>query len=120
MTSLPKKPPEKKLGLVIDLDICVGCHACAVHCKEWNTQGYHAPLTDTDPYGKNPDGVWFNRVHTFEVKNDETGRVGRNFERQTVADNLSSSLSHSESGSNRLIASSLRRAACLRQTTRTE
>ena len=73
MTSLPKKPPEKKLGLVIDLDICVGCHACAVHCKEWNTQGYHAPLTDTDPYGKNPDGVWFNRVHTFEVKDDETG-----------------------------------------------
>ena len=25
-----------KLGLVIDLDTCVGCHACAVACKEWN------------------------------------------------------------------------------------
>ena len=28
---------RKKLGLVIDLDTCVGCHACAVNCKEWNT-----------------------------------------------------------------------------------
>ena len=25
-----------KLGLVIDLDTCVGCHACAIACKEWN------------------------------------------------------------------------------------
>ncbi len=25
-----------KLGLVVDLDTCVGCHACAVACKEWN------------------------------------------------------------------------------------
>ncbi|MBO6836922.1 MAG: (Fe-S)-binding protein, partial [Alphaproteobacteria bacterium] len=30
MTSLPAKT-GKKLGLVIDLDICVGCHACAVN-----------------------------------------------------------------------------------------
>jgi Fe-S-cluster-containing dehydrogenase component len=22
-------PGQKKLGLVIDLDLCVGCHACA-------------------------------------------------------------------------------------------
>ncbi|MFP4132124.1 MAG: 4Fe-4S binding protein, partial [Thiohalospira sp.] len=28
-----------KLGLVIDLDTCVGCHACAVACKQWNTSG---------------------------------------------------------------------------------
>ena len=44
MTSLPT-PEErsgKKLGLVIDLDICVGCQACAVSCKEWNTGGYSA------------------------------------------------------------------------------
>ena len=40
MTSLPAQPSAKKLGLVIDLDICVGCHACAVNCKEWNTGGY--------------------------------------------------------------------------------
>jgi len=33
MTSLPEqRPGQKKLGLVIDLDICVGCHACATAC----------------------------------------------------------------------------------------
>ena len=66
MTSLP--PPSKvKLGLVIDLDTCVGCHACAVGCKQWNSGGIAGPLTDTDPYGKAPEGVWFNRVHSYEV-----------------------------------------------------
>ncbi len=75
MTDLPKTT-AKKLGLVIDLDTCVGCHACAVSCKEWNTGGVSAPLTDTRPYGANPDGVWFNRVHTFEVTDaDGTGRT---------------------------------------------
>jgi len=67
MTLLPDRPTPKRLGLVIDLDICVGCHACAVNCKEWNTGGYHAPLTDLRPYGAEPLGVWFNRIHTFEV-----------------------------------------------------
>ena len=67
MTSLPKTEPPVKLGLVIDLDICVGCHACAVNCKEWNTGGHSAPLTDTAPYGSDPSGVWFNRIHSFEV-----------------------------------------------------
>ena len=66
MTDLP--PPSKvKLGLVIDLDTCVGCHACAVSCKEWNAGGFAAPLTDERPYGKDPSGVWFNRVHSYEV-----------------------------------------------------
>ncbi len=74
MTSLPKNKPQKKLGLVIDLDICVGCHACAVNCKEWNTGGHSAPLTDIDPYGAKPKGVWFNRIHTFEAVHEETGR----------------------------------------------
>ncbi len=67
MTSLPEKAPTVRLGLVIDLDICVGCHACAVTCKEWNTAGSMAPLTDRDPYGAEPTGVWFNRVHSFEM-----------------------------------------------------
>ena len=67
MTTLP--PPSKvKLGLVIDLDTCVGCHACAVGCKEWNAGGIAGPLTDSDPYGKNPSGVWFNRVHSYELQ----------------------------------------------------
>jgi Fe-S-cluster-containing dehydrogenase component len=66
MTGLPP-PSKKKLGLVIDLDTCVGCHACAVSCKEWNAGGFAAPLTDERPYGKDPSGVWFNRVHSYEV-----------------------------------------------------
>ena len=35
-------------------------------CKEWNTGGHMAPLTDLDPYGGDADGVWFNRVHSYE------------------------------------------------------
>ena len=48
MTSLPAATP-KKLGLVIDLDICVGCHACAVNCKEWNSGGHAAPSSGFAP-----------------------------------------------------------------------
>ena len=67
MTTLP--PPSKvKLGLVIDLDTCVGCHACAVACKQWNDGGQFGPLPDEDPYGKEPLGVWFNRVHSYELQ----------------------------------------------------
>ena len=76
MTSLPDMPPGTKLGLVIDLDICVGCHACAVSCKEWNTGGYPAPLTDWQPHGADPRGVWLNRVHSFEVTaEDDSARL---------------------------------------------
>ena len=60
-------PSPKKLGLVIDLDTCVGCHACAVACKEWNAGGFAAPLPDEKPYGEHPTGVWFNRVHSYEL-----------------------------------------------------
>ena len=68
MTSLPHiNAGQKKLGLVIDLDICVGCQACAVSCKEWNTQGYSAPLVDEDPYGADPMGPWLNRIHAYEA-----------------------------------------------------
>ncbi len=66
MTLLPP-PSKKKLGLVIDLDTCVGCHACAVACKEWNAGGMAAPLTDENPYGADPHGVWFNRVHSYTI-----------------------------------------------------
>jgi Fe-S-cluster-containing dehydrogenase component len=75
VTSLPSLPSGKKLGLVIDLDICVGCHACAVNCKEWNTGGHSAPLTDVDPYGPEATGVWFNRVHSFEAGDGTDGRT---------------------------------------------
>ena len=66
MTTLPAAT-AKKLGLVIDLDTCVGCQACATSCKEWNTGGYSAPLTDQEPYGADPHGAWLNRIHGFEV-----------------------------------------------------
>jgi Fe-S-cluster-containing dehydrogenase component len=67
VTCLPEST-GKKLCLVIDLDICVGCHACVVACKEWNTGGYGSALSDQDPYGAAPSGAWLNRVHTFEVQ----------------------------------------------------
>jgi len=76
MTSLSKPTPgAKQLGLVIDLDTCVGCHACAVACKEWNSGAISAPLTDFAPYGAAPEGVWFNRIHAFEAGEGETGRT---------------------------------------------
>ncbi len=56
-----------QLALVIDLNKCVGCHACATNCKAWNSAGKYGPLTDLNPYDKAPKGVWFNRVQTYEV-----------------------------------------------------
>ena len=56
-----------QLALVIDLNVCVGCHACVTSCKEWNTSGAAGPLADLNPYGKDPTGTFFNRVQTFEV-----------------------------------------------------
>ena len=67
MTTLPTST-QKKLGLVIDLDTCVGCHACVISCKGWNTENYGAPLSDQDPYGANPTGTFLNRVHSYEVQ----------------------------------------------------
>jgi sulfite dehydrogenase (quinone) subunit SoeB len=67
MTALPP-PTPRKLGLVIDLDTCVGCHACAVACKEWNDGGQFGPLVDEDPRGREPLGTWVNRVHSYEVE----------------------------------------------------
>ena len=57
-----------QLALVIDLNVCVGCHACVTSCKQWNTSSISAgPLPDDNPYGADPSGVFFNRVQTFEV-----------------------------------------------------
>lgn len=75
MTRLPKQRPAKRLGLVIDLDTCVGCQACVVACKEWNTGGYPATLSDTDPYGSHPTGAWLNRVHSYEAGDAVDGRT---------------------------------------------
>ena len=64
MTALPHST-EKKLGLVIDLDTCVGCQACVTACKGWNDQGQG--LSDQDAYGANPSGTFLNRVHSYQV-----------------------------------------------------
>jgi Fe-S-cluster-containing dehydrogenase component len=56
-----------QLALVIDLNVCVGCHACVTSCKQWNTSGSAGPLVDDQPYGADPTGTFFNRVQTFEV-----------------------------------------------------
>lgn len=69
MTQLPTET-TRKLGLVIDLDTCVGCHACVISCKGWNTENYGAPLSDQDPYG-DPSGTFLNRVHSYEVTPDD-------------------------------------------------
>ena len=56
-----------QLALVIDLNVCVGCHACVTSCKQWNTSGEAGYLSDDNPYGADPTGTFFNRVQTFEV-----------------------------------------------------
>lgn len=64
MTALPGAT-AKKLGLVIDLDTCVGCQACVTACKGWNDAGIG--LSDSDSYGANPSGTFLNRVHSYQV-----------------------------------------------------
>ena len=72
MTKLPAQT-EKKLGLVIDLDTCVGCQGCVTACKGWNTQNYGAPLSDIDAYGADPEGTFLNRVFSYNVQPDDGG-----------------------------------------------
>ena len=43
-----------QLALVIDLNVCVGCHACVTSCKEWNTSGWAGPMADLRPYDVDP------------------------------------------------------------------
>ena len=65
--ALPGETLAKQLALVIDLNVCVGCHACVTSCKQWNTSGSAGPLADAMPYGANPTGTFFNRVQTYEA-----------------------------------------------------
>ena len=41
---------NKKLAMIIDLERCIGCHTCAMACKQGNNL---------------PNDVWWNRVLTF-------------------------------------------------------
>jgi Fe-S-cluster-containing dehydrogenase component len=63
----PSATLARQLALVIDLNVCVGCHACVTSCKEWNTSGAAGPLVDENAYGANPTGTFFNRVQTYEA-----------------------------------------------------
>lgn len=83
MTTLPP-PSAKKLGLVIDLDTCVGCQACVTACKGWNDQGYGAPLSDQNPFGADPSGTFLNRVHSYEVTPDAGAPQIINFPRSCL------------------------------------
>ena len=83
MTALPP-PSAVKLGLVIDLDTCVGCHACVTACKGWNYQGYGVPLSDQDPYGASPSGTFLNRVHSYQVQPAEGAAQIVNFPRSCL------------------------------------
>lgn len=78
MTCLPATV-DRKLGLVIDLDTCVGCHACVTSCKGWNDRGAEGEgghLSDQDAYGEAPQGVFLNRVHSYQVEvPDEAARI---------------------------------------------
>ena len=57
----------RQLALVIDLNVCVGCHACVTACKQWNTSGMAGPLSDVNPYAAEPTGTFFNRVQTLSL-----------------------------------------------------
>jgi Fe-S-cluster-containing dehydrogenase component len=59
-----------RLGLAIDLDTCVGCHACAVACKEWNGESLMGGAPDYDAWGKAPSGTWYNRIRHYELEGD--------------------------------------------------
>lgn len=72
MTALPP-PTARKLGLVIDLDTCVGCHACVIACKGWNSHSQPIPPGDSDPYGAAPEGAFLNRVHSYEITPPDPG-----------------------------------------------
>jgi Fe-S-cluster-containing dehydrogenase component len=63
----PGETLAKQLALVIDLNVCVGCHACVTSCKQWNASGSAGPLADLNPYDANPTGTFFNRVQTYEA-----------------------------------------------------
>ena len=56
-----------QLALVIDLNVCVGCHACVTSCKEWNTSGWAGYMVGERTYDSDPTGTFFNRVQTYQV-----------------------------------------------------
>ncbi len=81
MTALPP-PADRKLGLVIDLDTCVGCQACVTACKGWNDQSHG--LSDQNAYGPEASGAFLNRVHSYAVQPDDGPAEIVNFPRSCL------------------------------------
>ena len=63
MTALARHRGAARPALVIDLDICVGCHACSVACKGGSAA---VPLADD---------VWPNQVFGYETDAGDGGRT---------------------------------------------
>ena len=57
-----------QLALVIDLNVCVGCHACVTSCKEWNTSGEAGSAGRSQPLRRRPDR------HLLQPRADLRGR----------------------------------------------
>jgi hypothetical protein len=49
----------RQLALVIDLDVCVGCQACVVSCKQWNSSGRDGLPPDPGAWQPSPSGTFF-------------------------------------------------------------
>lgn len=63
MTTIAPRSGAQRPVLVIDLDTCVGCHACSVACKSGSSA---APLADM---------VWPNQVFSYELDNGSGTRT---------------------------------------------
>jgi len=59
-----------RMGMAIDLARCVGCHTCAIACKQANST---------------PKGSWWNRVMTIGGKEIDTGTLTDNYLDSTVS-----------------------------------
>ena len=77
---------SKQLALVIDLNVCVGCHACVTSCKEWNTSGSAGSLPDficaaaPPGGGRNAVSLRFTRhFNLFCVPESSKGQLGKIF-----------------------------------------
>lgn len=55
-----------QLAIVTDMNKCVGCDACQMGCKVWNTSGPNGPMPDLDPWGKEPWVMYWLKVLHLE------------------------------------------------------
>lgn len=58
-----------QLAIITDMNKCVGCDACQMGCKVWNTSGQYGPLPDLNPWGKEPWVMYWLKVLHLERGN---------------------------------------------------